>query len=95
MFLGAYGLARFLVEFVRQPDAHIGLFGGIFSIGQLLSLPMIIVGFICYAKVGVKVTTMANHRIKDTALFDKIVATISKNGPLSLATFINSCPRRS
>ena len=44
VFLCAYGLARFFVEFVRQPDVHIGLFGGIFSMGQLLSLPMIIVG---------------------------------------------------
>ena len=32
---------------------------------------------------------MANYRIKDTALFDKIVAAISKNGPLSLDTYIN------
>ena len=42
VFLFAYGLARFFVEFVRQPDGHIHF--GIFSIGQLLSLPMIIVG---------------------------------------------------
>jgi len=32
---------------------------------------------------------MANHRVKDMALFDKIVATISKNGPLSLANYIS------
>ena len=44
VFLFSYGMVRFLVEFVRQPDAHIGLFGGIFSMGQLLSFPMIIVG---------------------------------------------------
>ena len=29
---------------------------------------------------------MANHKIRDTALFDKIIAAISKNGPLSLDT---------
>ena len=44
VFLCGYGMARFFVEFARQPDAHIGLIGGVFSIGQLLSLPMIIVG---------------------------------------------------
>lgn len=44
VFLCSYGMARFFVEFVRQPDAHIGLFGDFFSIGQLLSFPMIIVG---------------------------------------------------
>jgi phosphatidylglycerol:prolipoprotein diacylglycerol transferase len=45
VFLCGYGIARVFVEFFRQPDAHIGLFGDIFSIGQLLSFPMIIVGF--------------------------------------------------
>lgn len=43
-----YGLFRFIVEFFRQPDAQIGLFFGLFSEGQLLSLPMFIVG-ICAA----------------------------------------------
>ncbi|WP_262689942.1 prolipoprotein diacylglyceryl transferase [Kordiimonas aestuarii] len=37
-FLG-YGLARILVEFVREPDAHLGLTAGI-SRGQMLSVPM-------------------------------------------------------
>jgi phosphatidylglycerol---prolipoprotein diacylglyceryl transferase len=45
LFLLIYGLARTLVEFVRVPDEHIGyLAGGWFTEGQLLSLPMIIVG---------------------------------------------------
>lgn len=45
LFLLAYGLARFGVEFVRLPDAHIGyLAGGWFTMGQLLSLPMIAAG---------------------------------------------------
>lgn len=40
-----YGVARFIAEFFRQPDSHIGfdLFGWL-SRGQLLSLPMIVVG---------------------------------------------------
>ena len=32
---------------------------------------------------------MADHRVKNTALFDKIVSTISKNGPLSLANYMS------
>jgi phosphatidylglycerol:prolipoprotein diacylglycerol transferase len=45
VFMLVYGLSRFLVEFVRVPDEHIGyLAGGWFTEGQLLSLPMIIVG---------------------------------------------------
>ncbi len=42
LFLLLYGLARFAVEFVRLPDAHIGYLAfGWFTMGQLLTLPMI------------------------------------------------------
>lgn len=44
LFVAGYGIARFIVEFYRQPDAHIGLDVAFLSRGQLLSLPMIIVG---------------------------------------------------
>ena len=42
-----YGVARFIVEFYRQPDSHIGfdMFGWV-SRGQMLSLPMIAVGLL-------------------------------------------------
>jgi phosphatidylglycerol---prolipoprotein diacylglyceryl transferase len=39
-----YGLFRFLVEFYRQPDAHLGFLWGGATMGQLLSLPMILLG---------------------------------------------------
>ncbi|MBK0328231.1 prolipoprotein diacylglyceryl transferase [Rhodobacteraceae bacterium F11138] len=54
-FFAGYGTARFLVEFVRQPDAqfvtadnplglawHLGGYG--LTMGQILSLPMIVLG---------------------------------------------------
>ncbi|MFQ1789791.1 prolipoprotein diacylglyceryl transferase [Aeromonas veronii] len=44
MFLLFYGLFRFLVEFVRQPDSQLGLYFQEISMGQILSTPMIIVG---------------------------------------------------
>lgn len=43
-FLLGYGCFRFLVEFVRQPDAQLGFLWGGATMGQLLSLPMILVG---------------------------------------------------
>jgi len=43
-FLAGYGLFRFLVEFVRQPDAHLGFLWAGATMGQLLSLPMLIAG---------------------------------------------------
>lgn len=47
LFLIGYGSFRFLVELVRMPDAQLGyLAGGWFTMGQLLSLPMVIIGVI-------------------------------------------------
>ena len=46
-FLVGYGIFRFLVEFIRQPDAQIGyLLGDWFTMGQLLSIPLIVAGAI-------------------------------------------------
>jgi phosphatidylglycerol:prolipoprotein diacylglycerol transferase len=40
---------RALVEFVREPDQHIGyLAWGWLTMGQVLSLPMIVAGIIIY-----------------------------------------------
>ena len=45
IFLLGYALLRSAVEFVREPDAHIGyLLGDWLTMGQLLSLPMFLVG---------------------------------------------------
>jgi len=50
LFLVIYGIARFLVEFVRVPDEHIGyLAGGWLTMGQVLSLPMVIAGVVMLA----------------------------------------------
>ncbi|WP_261521415.1 prolipoprotein diacylglyceryl transferase [Burkholderia multivorans] len=44
LFLIGYGLARFTVEFAREPDDFLGLLALGLSMGQWLSLPMIVVG---------------------------------------------------
>jgi len=47
LFLLSYGVFRFAVEFVRQPDAHIGFVAlDWVTMGQLLSLPMIFGGLL-------------------------------------------------
>lgn len=43
-FVAGYGLARFFVEFFREPDAQVGYLAGGFTMGQLLSTPMILGG---------------------------------------------------
>ncbi|MBF0262478.1 MAG: prolipoprotein diacylglyceryl transferase [Magnetococcales bacterium] len=44
IFLAGYALSRLAVEFVREPDAHLGLLAGDLTMGQWLSLPMLVIG---------------------------------------------------
>lgn len=47
VFLALYGVCRFLIEFVRQPDAQIGyLYGDWLTMGQVLSVPLIVAGVV-------------------------------------------------
>lgn len=48
VFLIGYGIARFLAEFGREPDDFLGLLAGNLSMGQWLSLPMILAGVLLY-----------------------------------------------
>ena len=43
-FISGYAAVRIFVEFFREPDAQLGLFGGFISMGQMLSVPMLAVG---------------------------------------------------
>lgn len=55
-FLIGYGSFRFLTEFAREPDAFLGLLSFGMSMGQWLSLPMIVVG------IGLMVFVNRAHR---------------------------------
>ncbi len=44
LFLIGYGLCRFIAEFAREPDSFLGLLAVGLSMGQWLSLPMILIG---------------------------------------------------
>lgn len=43
-----YGVARFMVEFFREPDYQIGYLWFNLTMGQLLSIPMILLGMLIY-----------------------------------------------
>ena len=43
-FLGGYGVFRFIAEFFREPDAHLGLLALGMSMGQWLCVPMVVAG---------------------------------------------------
>jgi len=44
LFLLGYGLSRFIVEFAREPDSFLGFLALGLSMGQWLSVPMIVAG---------------------------------------------------
>ncbi|TSH94237.1 prolipoprotein diacylglyceryl transferase [Verticiella sediminum] len=48
VFLIGYGAFRFLAEFTREPDSFLGLLAGGLSMGQWLSIPMVIAGILIY-----------------------------------------------
>ena len=50
MFLFFYGIFRFIVEFLREPDEHIGLLFEFLSMGQILCIPIIFFGIILFVK---------------------------------------------
>jgi phosphatidylglycerol:prolipoprotein diacylglycerol transferase len=54
LFLLGYGICRFLAEFAREPDAFLGLLGLGLSMGQWLSVPMILFGIYLIVRVHPK-----------------------------------------
>jgi phosphatidylglycerol:prolipoprotein diacylglycerol transferase len=45
-FLISYSFFRMILESFREPDAHVGYILNIFTLGQILSLPLLMVGLI-------------------------------------------------
>jgi phosphatidylglycerol:prolipoprotein diacylglycerol transferase len=50
VFLIGYGIARSIAELFREPDAHLGFLLGGLTMGQLLSLPMVVIGILLVAR---------------------------------------------
>lgn len=48
IFIGGYGVFRFIVEFYREPDAQLGYYLGGITMGQILCFIMILVGIGTY-----------------------------------------------
>ena len=59
-FISGYGIARFAVEYFRQPDNHLGFLFELLTMGQFLSSPMIALGFFMIFR-GYRQTTKAQH----------------------------------
>jgi phosphatidylglycerol:prolipoprotein diacylglycerol transferase len=52
VFLMGYGFFRFVAEFFREPDSHLGLLSLGLSMGQWLCVPMILAGIFLYFAVN-------------------------------------------
>lgn len=51
VFIAGYGLSRIIVEFFREPDAHIGyLAGNWLTMGMVLSVPLVLLGIWAMAR---------------------------------------------
>ena len=48
VFLMGYGVFRFIAEYTREPDSYLGFLALGFSMGQWLSIPMILAGIYLY-----------------------------------------------
>ncbi len=44
LFAVGYASARIFAEYFREPDAHLGYFGGFVTMGMILSLPLLLAG---------------------------------------------------
>jgi phosphatidylglycerol:prolipoprotein diacylglycerol transferase len=45
LFAVGYAIARIICEFFREPDVQLGFLWGGATMGQLLSIPLMLVGF--------------------------------------------------
>jgi phosphatidylglycerol:prolipoprotein diacylglycerol transferase len=69
LFLAGYGTFRFLAEYTREPDSFLGyFFDGYLTMGQILSLPMIVLGLglmmWSYRRAGKEQPTVIDRCIK-------------------------------
>ena len=87
-FVTGYGLSRIFVEFFREPDAQIGyLFGGWLTMGMVLSLPMVLIGF--WAMADGKAGHKACSRM--TPLRQRIAGLIEAAGRCPSAEYMAIC----
>jgi phosphatidylglycerol---prolipoprotein diacylglyceryl transferase len=57
-FVTGYGISRLIIELFREPDQHLGFILGPITMGQILSLPMVLIGIVMlvlgYQRAGQK-----------------------------------------
>lgn len=64
MFLVGYGCFRFIAEFFREPDAHLGLLSLGMSMGQWLCVPMVLAGLALWWWFGRQATDPVSPAVR-------------------------------
>jgi len=52
LFMIGYAFFRFLAEFTREPDDFLGFYADYFTMGQILSIPMFLIGMYLFYRAG-------------------------------------------
>jgi hypothetical protein len=90
-FILGYGLVRFGLEFIREPDAHLVDFAqrtGL-HMGQWLSLPMILGGIYLIATAKKREARCSRSRpMSPTPLEIELAARIAAEGPIPVADYM-------
>jgi phosphatidylglycerol:prolipoprotein diacylglycerol transferase len=71
IYMIGYGLVRFLIEFVRQPDEHLGFIIFSFSMGQILCAAMILIGMGFYLNRRMTNETVSASAAANSSLKNK------------------------
>ena len=50
LFLLFYSIFRFCIEFIREPDLHLGLYLNLFTMGQILCVPLFFLSILIFLK---------------------------------------------
>ena len=86
-FILVYGISRFLVEMVRQPDAGLEHLAWGLSMGQTLSLPMILGGLYLVLTAGSARSGCGPSRPMNP-LEERLKRRIADEGPISVADYM-------
>ena len=66
-FLMGYGTFRFMVEFFREPDEQIGYIANLITMGQILCIPMILLGAFLVFRAARQVPKISAAQTHDSA----------------------------
>jgi hypothetical protein len=96
LFVFGYAVARIVCEFFREPDAHLGfLFGGVVTMGMLLSIPMALVGaFAMWLAASGYTPAKDGNRARREAACRRAAGADRPRGPLTVERYMGLCLQR-